>query len=202
MKILLGTRNRDKIVEIRAMMADVEGIEVLSLHEVPDIPEIEEDGDTIEANALKKALGIARATGYDTLSDDTGLFVDALGGAPGVYAARYAGEDCTYRDNRLKLLRELGDAENRNASFRTVVAFATPGGETFTAFGRVDGVITRQERGRGGFGYDAVFEVGETGQTFAEMNEDDKNRISHRARAFAAAKEPLRTVIAKQQNKK
>ncbi len=184
MDILLGTHNKDKVREIREIMSQIEGVRILSADDVLNVPDVIEDGDTIEANAIKKATEIAKATGYLTLSDDTGLFVDALDGAPGVMAARFAGEGCTYRDNRLKMLAEMQNKRNRSARFRTVVALASPKGLIDTAPGAVEGVITSEERGENGFGYDAVFEAIETGMTFGEMGESAKHVISHRGRAF------------------
>ncbi len=182
--ILLGTHNRDKVREIREIMSSMPSVRILSADNVPNVPDVVEDGDTIEANAIKKATEIANATGYLTLSDDTGLFVDALDGAPGVMAARFAGEDCTYRDNRLKMLDVMRGRENRSARFQTVVALAAPEELVGTATGSVEGRITTEERGENGFGYDAVFEAVETGKTFGEMSEADKHDISHRGRAF------------------
>jgi XTP/dITP diphosphohydrolase len=119
-----------------------------------------------------------------TLADDTGLFVDALDGKPGVHAARFAGENCTYKDNRDKMLREMEGKTNRKAQFRTVVAFASLEELIETAQGKIDGTITESEIGTGGFGYDPIFRADETGKTFGEMSEKEKNKISHRGRAF------------------
>ncbi len=182
--VLLGTHNRDKVREIKEIMSSLPQVKILSADDVPNVPDVIEDGDTIEANAIKKATEIAQATGYLTLSDDTGLFVDALDGQPGVMAARFAGEGCSYRDNRLKMLSEMRGKEDRVARFSTVVALAGPQGLVGTATGSVEGLITEEERGENGFGYDAVFEAIETGKTFGEMGEAAKHEISHRGRAF------------------
>ncbi len=182
--ILLGTHNRDKVREIREIMSSMPSVRILSADDVPNVPDVVEDGDTIESNAVKKATEIAKTTGYLTLSDDTGLFVDALDGAPGVMAARFAGEGCSYRDNHLKMLDSMKNKEDRAARFQTVVALAGPEGLIGTARGSVEGQITDEERGENGFGYDAVFEAVETGRTFGEMSESDKHDISHRGRAF------------------
>ncbi len=184
MKVLLGTHNPDKIREIRDILNGVEGLELVT--DAPGMPEVEEDGATIEDNAVKKATETARATGLPTLSDDTGLFVDALDGAPGAWAARYAGPDCTYQDNRHKLLRELAHVFDRTAYFRTVVALADTHGLVNTAEGCVCCSITHDERGEGGFGYDSVFMADETGLTFGQMTDAEKHDISHRGRAFRA----------------
>jgi XTP/dITP diphosphohydrolase len=152
-------------------------------------PDVEETGDTLEANALLKARAVTEVTGLPALGDDTGLEVDALGGRPGVYTARYSGEGATYESNYRKLLSELADVSDRTARFRTVVALAFPDGSEVTASGSVDGVITSEPRGAAGFGYDPVFEV--DGTTLAEMPEGMKNTLSHRARALRALIEKL-----------
>lgn len=184
MKILLATRNKDKVKEITAILQEFTHVDFVSTLDFPDLPEVEETGETLEANAILKARTLAGLTGLHTLSDDTGLFVDALDGAPGVYSSRFAGEGCSYRDNRLKLLSELGSKPDRSARFRTVVAFASPEVLIGTEQGEVEGIITHTERGGEGFGYDAIFEVAGTGLTFGEMNDGLKNLLSHRARAF------------------
>jgi len=149
-----------------------------------DWPDVEESGDTLEENALLKARAVAAATGLPALADDTGLEVDALNGEPGVHTARFAGPDAGYAANRRALLAALEGVADRRARFRTVVALVVPDGAEVLAEGVLEGHITASERGSGGFGYDPVFEV--EGQTLAEMGEDHKNRISHRARALAA----------------
>ncbi len=152
-----------------------------------------EDGTTCEANAIKKAQSAARFTGLPAIADDTGLEVAALDGRPGVYAARYAGESATYEDNWRKLLRELNGVpvSRRQARFVTAAAIAYPDGRVQMALGTLDGVITEQPRGTGGFGYDPVFLVPEKEKTLAEMTPEEKNQVSHRARAFQRAKELL-----------
>ncbi len=148
-------------------------------------PEIDEPYDTLEANALHKARMVVGHTGVAALADDTGLEVTALGGAPGVFTARFAGPDATYADNVAKLLEELDGEGDRSARFRTAVALVYSDGSHVTAEGVLDGRIARIRRGSNGFGYDPVFEVAEFGyQTLAEIPEDEKNRISHRARAL------------------
>ncbi|MCF7794442.1 MAG: RdgB/HAM1 family non-canonical purine NTP pyrophosphatase [Candidatus Cloacimonetes bacterium] len=183
MKLLIATRNKDKIIEIKEILKDLD-VAIISAFDIPGMPDVIEDRDTIEGNAIKKAEECAAFSGLNALADDTGLFVDALGGAPGVYAARYAGENCTYKDNRVKMLREMTGKTNRKAQFRTVVAFASPKGIIATAEGKVDGEITNEEIGTGGFGYDAIFRATETGKTFGEMSQQEKEKISHRGRAF------------------
>ncbi|HAE14626.1 MAG TPA: non-canonical purine NTP pyrophosphatase, RdgB/HAM1 family, partial [Bacteroidetes bacterium] len=156
-------------------------------NEFPDFPAVEEDGLTCQANAVKKAVATAKYTGHWALADDTGLEVDALQGRPGVYAARYAGEHATYEDNCQKLLQELHGvpSDQRTARFITVVALANPDGETETVEGVLEGIITQEFHGTGGFGYDPVFRPKGHDRTFAEMLPDEKREISHRSKAFA-----------------
>lgn len=177
------------------LLSDI-GIKIRALDEFPTAPEVVEDGATCEANATKKAVEIARFTGLPTVADDTGLEVDALGGRPGVFAARYAGADATYEDNWGKLLRELEGVpqDNRRARFITVAAIALPNGRVETARGVLEGRISEQPVGAKGFGYDPVFWVPELGKTLAELTPEQKNQISHRAKAFRQAKELLRTM--------
>ena len=152
-----------------------------------------EDGDTCEANAVKKARAIAEFTGLPAVADDTGLEVDALGGRPGVYAARYAGEDATYEDNCRKLLRELMGVprEQRTARFLTVAAIALPSDGIRVAQGTLEGMIAEEASGTLGFGYDPVFLIPKLGKTLAQLSADQKNTISHRAKAFAKVREML-----------
>ena len=154
----------------------------------PSVPEVAEDADTLIGNARLKATAICAATGLPAVSDDTGLFVDAIGGAPGIYAARFAGEDATYADNRAKLLRELGDTRNRKASFVSAVMVVWPDGHELAVEGVCEGTIATTELGDRGFGYDPVFIPDDgDGRSFAQMTDAEKNQISHRARAFARA---------------
>ncbi len=183
MNLLLATRNKDKIKEIKEILKDLD-MEIISAYDVSGMPDVIEDKDTIKGNAIKKAIECAAFSGMLTLADDTGLFVEALDGKPGVHAARFAGENCSYKDNRDKMLHEMTDKTNRKAQFRTVVAFASPEELIDTAQGKIDGTITESEIGTGGFGYDAIFRADETGKTFGEMSENEKNKISHRGRAF------------------
>jgi XTP/dITP diphosphohydrolase len=181
-RLVAATKNPDKAREVRAVLAVVApGVQVVEGLEWPDI---EESGDTLEENALLKARAVAAATGLPAVADDTGLEVAALGGAPGVHTARYAGPGAGYAANRRALLAALEGVPDRRARFRTVVALVVPEAGEVVAEGVLEGWITREERGSGGFGYDPVFEV--EGRTLAELGEDHKNRISHRARALAA----------------
>lgn len=192
--LILATKNRDKVREMGRLFADLP-VRVVSAADLPEAPDVVEDGDTLEANALKKARETASACGELCLADDTGLEVDALGGAPGVYSARYAGEDVSYEDNWRKLLRELDGVPEarRTARFRTVMALVDPReGAEFTVEGALEGRILEAPQGDGGFGYDPVFFVPEAGRTLAEMDLTEKNRISHRGRAAVAMVDVLK----------
>ncbi len=181
-RLVAATKNPDKAREVQAVLAAVApGVELVA---GLDWPDVEESGGTLEENALLKARAVAAATGLPALADDTGLEVAALGGAPGVHTARYAGPGAGYAANRRALLAALEGVSDRRACFRTVVALVVPGGGEVLAEGVLAGQITLAERGSGGFGYDPIFEV--EGQTLAELGEGYKNRISHRARALAA----------------
>jgi XTP/dITP diphosphohydrolase len=192
-EIVLATRNPDKGRELGALLGGI-GIRIRTLEDFPTAPEVEEDGTTCEANALKKAREIARATSIPAVADDTGLEVDALEGRPGVYAARYAGEHATYEDNCRKLLVELAGVPlvNRKARFLTVAAIAFPSGDVYVTQGSLEGLITEQPIGDRGFGYDPVFFVPEFNKTLAQLTIKEKNRISHRAKAFAQMRDWLK----------
>ncbi|SMO89032.1 RdgB/HAM1 family non-canonical purine NTP pyrophosphatase [Fodinibius sediminis] len=184
--IVLASQNKHKIEELRATLAPL-NITLKSTYDFPELEEVIEDKATLEGNALKKARYVYEKTGYPALSDDTGLEVDALEGRPGVYSARYAGESASYQDNVNKLLDELAgvSSENRGARFRTVVALVSDEGtETFEGICRGD--ILTEERGEGGFGYDPVFRPEGYDQTFAELDSEIKNKISHRGKAIEA----------------
>lgn len=199
-ELVLATKNRDKAKEIQALLCDL-GITIHTLEGFPDMPEVEEDGETCRANAIKKAVAVAKHTGLMAAADDTGLEVDALDGRPGALAARYAGPRATYEDNCHKLLKELEGVPPgaRHARFITVAAVALPTGEVQTAEGILEGVISEESLGSGGFGYDPVFMVPETGKTLAEIPSEEKNRISHRARAFLKAKAIIRALLERNQ---
>ena len=189
MKIVLATRNPGKIREMRRLLADLP-VEVASAEEF-SAPDVEEDADTLEGNALKKARALFQVTGLPSLADDTGLEVQALSGAPGVRSARFAGPDADDAANRAHLLESLRNESDRAARFRTVLAFVSGDEETFFE-GTCAGHIIREERGEEGFGYDSIFIPEGDERTFAEMNADDKNVVSHRARAMAAFVDWLR----------
>ena len=190
--LVLATRNRHKGAELAAILAGLP-ICIRTMDEFPDVPDVIEDGETCEANAVKKARAVAEATGLLAVADDTGLEVDALGGRPGVYAARYAGPQATYEDNCRKLLKELAGVplDRRTARFVTVAALAAPSEKVQVTTGRLDGLITEAQAGEQGFGYDPVFYVPDLGKTLAELSSEQKNRISHRAKAFAQVRDLL-----------
>jgi XTP/dITP diphosphohydrolase len=191
MKAVLATHNRHKVAEIVEILAGV-GIELLSLDSFPEIGEIEEDGETLEENARKKATTVFNATHILSIADDTGLEVEALGGRPGVYSARYSGENATYRENNDKLLDELKGVppERRKAKFRCVISIIGEGVDEI-AVGEVPGAIIESPRGTNGFGYDPLFVPDGFGTTYAEMGAELKNSLSHRARALEEAKRIL-----------
>jgi XTP/dITP diphosphohydrolase len=193
-ELVLATRNRDKARELTALLSGLV-FRIRTLDDFPQAPDVVEDGATCEANAIKKATEIARATGRYAVADDTGLEVDALGGRPGAYAARYAGPGATYEDNCRKLLHELEGIPRgrRTARFVTVAALASPSGEIKTAHGVLEGAIADRCRGERGFGYDPVFYVPELGRTLAELTPEEKNRISHRAKAFLKLRDLLQS---------
>ena len=194
-KLLLASRNRHKIEELEQMLAHL-NIEVISLDDVADMPAIEEDGKTFSENASKKARLTAMHTGFTCLADDSGLVVDALGGQPGVYSARFAGEDADDRKNNRKLMQMLQgfDSERRQARFICVIAISDPQGNICTVEGKCEGRIDYEERGTGGFGYDPLFIPEGYSQTFAELSREEKNRISHRGQALLKARTLLEKI--------
>ena len=182
---VLATHNRDKIKEFENKLG--KEICLKTLEDYPDLPEVIEDKDTLEGNALKKAREIHEFTGLPAIADDTGLEVDVLNGAPGVYSSRYAGENVSYQDNVKKLLNELKglSTEQRTARFRTSIAFVDAD-ESWTVHASVEGRILETQRGDDGFGYDPVFYYEELDKTFSELDLDTKNKISHRGKAIDA----------------
>jgi|1185.fasta_scaffold264284_2 XTP/dITP diphosphohydrolase len=198
MRLVLATANPDKAAEIEAVLRDA-GVDVELVPRPDDVPDVDETGETLEDNARLKAVALCAATGLPAVADDTGLSVDALFGAPGVYSARFAGEDATYADNVDKLLRDLAavPAEERTARFTTVALARWPDGREVAAIGDVEGTIATEARGGGGFGYDPLFVPAEgDGRTFAEMTAAEKHRVSHRGRAFRTLADGLKVVHA------
>jgi XTP/dITP diphosphohydrolase len=188
-RLLIATNNQGKVKEIKAILGGFYD-EIVSLKDAGIHLEVVEDGDSFEANAVKKAREAAKVAGCDALADDSGLCVDALDGAPGIYSARYAGEDATDEKNNEKLLTSLKGVPDRTARFVSVVALVS-GDNVTTACGEVRGVIAHKPSGNGGFGYDPLFFVPRLGQTFAEIPSEIKNSFSHRARALEALKQKL-----------
>jgi XTP/dITP diphosphohydrolase len=189
LRLVVASANPDKVKEIVAVLSGTIGVELVP--RPADVPDVVEDGETLLDNARLKARALVATTGTAAVADDTGLEVDALGGAPGVFTARYAGEDATYADNVAKLLRELGaladGGGDRRAHFKTVALAAFPDGAEVWAEGVVNGTIADEARGHNGFGYDPVFEPDDgDGRTFAEMEAAEKDAMSHRGRAFRA----------------
>jgi XTP/dITP diphosphohydrolase len=195
-RFVLATANPDKAREIVALLA--QAAPSIDLEGRPaDVPDVDEVGETLEDNARMKAVALCAATDLPAIADDTGLHVDALGGAPGVHTARYAGDDATYADNVAKLLDALAavSPEQRTARFVTVAVARWPDGVEVAALGEVEGTIAAGARGEGGFGYDPVFVPLEgDGRTFAEMSEHEKHALSHRARAFGTLAQGLRVI--------
>jgi XTP/dITP diphosphohydrolase len=181
--VVLATRNQGKIREFQHILRNAD-IELKSLNDFGPIPEAVEDGETFDDNAYKKALFTAKVLGLPAIADDSGLVVEALGGAPGVLSARYAGEKAGDRDNIDKLLREMAGAQNRKAAFECVISIAVPSGPALTYEGRCEGEITTEPRGGEGFGYDPVFFYPPADRTFAEMTMEEKSKVSHRGRAL------------------
>ncbi len=186
MKVLIATGNRHKFQEIQAILG-VLPLRLIPLSELPGAPGVEEDGDTFEANASKKAFTLARFAGCWTLADDSGLEVEVLGGAPGVWSARYAGLPSNDQANNMKLLSAMDGKTDRRARFRCVIALADPAGNVRTVAGACPGKLLLGPRGGAGFGYDPLFVPDGHDVTFAELDSATKNRISHRAQALGAA---------------
>ena len=184
MKLIIATHNNDKEKELKSVLDDFP-VEVMSLDQFPEIGEIEETGSTLYENAKLKAVTVNKITNMPCLGDDTGLEVDVLNGAPGVYSSRYAGENVSYENNVTKLLRELRStpSDKRTARFRTII-FYTDGDRELYTHGEIKGYITEEQRGKNGFGYDPVFYIPEVKKTMAELTSAEKNKLSHRGQAM------------------
>jgi len=182
--LVLATRNRGKIEEFKTLFSGFP-IDIKSLNDFGPIPEPVEDGKTFEDNAYKKAHFTAKVLGFPALADDSGLVVEALGGQPGVFSARYAGEGAGDEANILKLLQAMEGVSDRRAAFECVIAIAVPRGPALVYRGRCEGEIAGDRTGKNGFGYDPVFFYQPLGKTFAEMSQEEKNRVSHRGKAMA-----------------
>jgi XTP/dITP diphosphohydrolase len=192
--VFFSSRNPDKVRELREILLPYR-IALHSMRDFMDCPETVEDRDSIYGNAIKKAIEGANFAGMPALADDTGLFISALGGNPGIFSARWAGEGCSYRDNREKILSQMQGQEQREAYFETAVALADHSGLISVVSGKVRGSITESERGESGFGYDSIFELEGLGKTYAELNDELKNRLSHRALAMQAILPMIKRIL-------
>lgn len=194
--LVLATRNRHKVEELSALLRELP-VKILSFHDFPDMPDVLEDGTTLTENAIKKASAVASFTGLPSLADDTGLEVEALGGAPGVRSARFAGEPPNWEENNRKLLSDLNGIgrSGRAAAFRCVVALAVPGERVRTVEGVTRGVILESPRGQGGFGYDPLFLPEGHELTYAEMPSEEKNAVSHRGKAITGARRLVMALV-------
>lgn len=192
--IVLATRNRGKISEFKEILENFE-IDIKGLKDFPPIPPVEEDGKTFEENAVKKACYTSRILGLPAIADDSGLSVEALGGLPGVFSARYAGEQATDLENNIKLLDALKGVEDRRATFKCIIAIAVPKGLSLIYEGRCEGLITNELTGDKGFGYDPIFYYVPQNKTFAQMTLDEKNKVSHRGIAMSRLKNEFGNIL-------
>ncbi|MEA3468858.1 MAG: XTP/dITP diphosphatase [Thermodesulfobacteriota bacterium] len=192
--IVLATTNKNKIKEFQEMVKDFP-VEIKAVSDFGPIPECIEDGKTFDDNAYKKALHTAKILGLPAIADDSGLEVEALGGAPGVYSARYAGESATDEDNCEKLLKEMKGEKNRKAAFQCVLSIAVPAGPALTYEGTCEGTILEEKQGESGFGYDPLFFYEPLNKSFAECNMEEKNKVSHRGKALAELRDEFDKVI-------
>jgi len=192
--LVIATRNKGKTLEIKELLKGFP-VEIKNLDDFGPIPHLEEDGDTFDENAYKKASFAARILGLPALADDSGLIVEALDGAPGIHSARYAGEDATDEQKYLKLLDDMKGKSNRKAAFECVISVAVPAGPALTYEARCDGLIATEPAGSNGFGYDPVFFYAPLNKTFAQITREEKNRISHRGKALAELKSEFDKVL-------
>jgi XTP/dITP diphosphohydrolase len=197
MRLILATRNKGKIVEIKELLSDMSGVEILSLFDFKNLPDVPETGKTFTENAILKAKTIAALTDHWVLADDSGLVVNYLQGAPGVYSARFSGEKASDADNNAKLLALLKDVPwgERQAKFVCIIAICDPQGECYTCEGEYEGYIVTEPKGMHGFGYDPIFFVPAYGKTMAELEPEIKNQISHRAMALKQLKPLLQKML-------
>ena len=192
--IILATRNEGKISEFKKLLTGFDA-EIITLKDFGTIPAIEEDGETFEDNAYKKAWLTAQYIGLPAIADDSGLMVNALGGAPGVFSARYAGADATDEENNLKLLKAMEGHEDREARFMCIIAIAVPKGPALIYEGICEGIITRESIGEHGFGYDPLFYYPPMKKSFAQLSPDEKNKVSHRGKAMAELRSEFDKVL-------
>ena len=192
--LILATTNTNKVKEFQEILKDFP-IEIRSLADFGPLPEAIEDGETFDDNAYKKAIHTAKILGFPAIADDSGLVVEALNGAPGVYSARYAGEKATDKENVDKLLQDMQGIKNRRAAFQCVLSIAVPSGPALTYEGRCEGILLEERRGETGFGYDPIFYFEGLGKTFAECTMEEKNKVSHRGKALADFKAEFPQVL-------
>jgi XTP/dITP diphosphohydrolase len=192
--LILATTNTNKVKEFQEILKDFP-IEIRSLADFGPLPEAIEDGETFDENAYKKAIHTAKILGFPAIADDSGLVVEALNGAPGVYSARYAGENATDKENVDKLLKDMQGIKNRRAAFHCVLSIAVPSGPALTYEGRCEGTLLEERRGETGFGYDPIFYFEDLGKTFAECTMEEKNKVSHRGKALAEFKAEFPQVL-------
>lgn len=192
--LVLATTNQNKVKEFQEMLHDFP-VQIKSVADFGPIPECIEDGETFDDNAYKKAWHTAKILGLPAIADDSGLVVEALGGAPGVYSARYAGENASDEDNCQKLLKEMKGKKNRKAAFKCVLSIAVPSGPALTYEGSCEGTILEEKRGESGFGYDPLFYFEKFNKSFAECNSQEKNEVSHRGKALAEFRKEFDQVI-------
>jgi XTP/dITP diphosphohydrolase len=194
MTLVIATRNPGKTAEIRDLLADFP-IHIKNLEEFGPSPPVEEDGETFDDNAYKKASFVSKVLGLPALADDSGLVVEALGGAPGVYSARYAGDNATDEQRFTKLLEEMKGQTNRKAAFQCVLSIAVPLGPALTYEARCEGLITEEPAGTGGFGYDPIFYYPPLKKTFGQLTREEKSRVSHRGKALQELREEFDKVL-------
>jgi XTP/dITP diphosphohydrolase len=192
--LILATTNTNKVKEFQEILKDFP-IEIRSLADFGPLPEAIEDGETFDDNAYKKAIHTAKILGFPAIADDSGLVVEALNGAPGVYSARYAGEKATDKENVDKLLQDMQGIKNRHAAFQCVLSIAVPSGPALTYEGSCEGILLEERRGETGFGYDPIFYFEDLGKTFAECTMEEKNKVSHRGKALADFKAEFPQVL-------
>jgi XTP/dITP diphosphohydrolase len=192
--LVIATRNKGKTAEIQDLLKDFP-VDIKNLDDFGPIPPLEEDGKTFDENAYKKASFAAKILGLPALADDSGLLVEALDGAPGIYSARYAGENATDEQRYLKLLEEMREKSNRKAAFECVISIAVPTGPALTYEARCQGLITQSPAGSNGFGYDPIFFYPPLNKTFAELTRKEKSRVSHRGKALAELKDEFDKVL-------
>jgi non-canonical purine NTP pyrophosphatase (RdgB/HAM1 family) len=194
-KIFLATKNKGKIKEMKEILSDISDIEVYSILDGFDIPDVVEDGNTFEENSIKKAVEISKFLNMYVIADDSGISAEALNGRPGIYSARYAGLNATDDENNKKLIEDMNGKENRTVKYVAVITCASPDGRTLSVEGDVYGTLLEEAQGSNGFGYDPFFFVEEYQVTFGELESEIKNKISHRGKALTELKKGIKEFI-------